>query len=284
MKQPIPSDYGLTEPKIEQVRSLLRDNEDLKGRYKICLWIVTCIVSVAILWPWFEYKGFVFVFVFVCIFGGFIAAAINSFIDKHLKERALKIEGASSLKEYESQLAKYEEQNERERIKEEEGKAKEKKIREKELIKRLRKKREYWIGLSPQDFEHEVAGLLESIGYYAKLTPATGDGGVDIILSKNGRGILVQCKKYNSKVGPAPVRELYGVLMSRGVKEGWLVCPSGFTNGARSFAEKHGIRLMGLIGLLKLAGELPDAELGFSTYDDIEVLPEDISYKDQWET
>ncbi len=284
MKQPMPSDYGLTESKIEQIRSLLRDNEGLKDRYKIRLWIVACIVSVAILWPFCKYVSFfVGPLLMFCWLGWLVNSKINSLADKHFKEKALKIEGASSLKEYEFQLAGYKGYKERERIKEREKKAKEIRIQKEALIKRLRKKYEYWIGLSPQDFEHEVAELLESIGYYAKRTPATGDGGVDIILSKKGRGILVQCKKYSSKVGPAPVRELYGVMISRGVKDGWVVGLSGFTDGARKFAEKHGIRLVDVIGLCKLAGELPDAEIGFSTYDDMEMMPEDISYKDEWE-
>jgi|TARA_B100000315_G_C14217440_1_gene424894 hypothetical protein len=35
---------------------------------------------------------------------------------------------------------------------------------------------------------------------------------------------------------------------------------------------------------VKIATEqLPDAEIGFSANDDMDMLPEDISYKEQWE-
>ena len=253
MKQPLPSDYNLTESKIKQIRSLLRVNKDLKGRYTVYICIVACIVIAIILWPLCEYASLVIApFIVFCFFGWLIELLIDSPIDKYLKKRELKIEGASSIVEYEFQLAKYNKFKEEERIKEKKQRAEKERIKASEELERKRKSWDYWIGLSPFDFEKEIAELYKRNGYDAKVTPATGDGGIDIILSREGKETLVQCKRHSAKVGPAPVRELYGVMSARGVKEGCLICPAGFTSGAFDFAKKHGIRLVGLKRILEL--------------------------------
>jgi hypothetical protein len=241
------SDYGLSDSDIEQIRSALSHNEVLKDRFDSYHIIGLYIVLVASMWPWFSvasiFLGVVAMVVYACSIGGLVVYPLGK---KYFKERELKIPGASNLKEYEHQLAQYKVFKERERIKEEERRAKEEKERE-------RKSWEYWTELSPFEFEDEMAELFRESGYDAKVTPATGDGGVDIILSKGGKEILVQCKRHSSKVGPAPIRELYGVMSSRGVTEGFMVCPAGFTSGAYDFAKKHNILLIGLKRIMELA-------------------------------
>lgn len=108
----------------------------------------------------------------------------------------------------------------------------------------LRLRTEYWASLSATRFEQEVAVLFEGLGFAAIATPASHDGGVDIFLKIDGAEILVQCKLHNVPVGPGPVRELYGVLMGRGSKSGIVVSPSGFTDGARAFANGKPIQLL----------------------------------------
>jgi restriction system protein len=52
--------------------------------------------------------------------------------------------------------------------------------------------------LTPEQFEHFVAELLRCMGYYARVTPHKGDGGVDIIahksLTRNRRGCSRACQ------------------------------------------------------------------------------------------
>ncbi|AXE32875.1 hypothetical protein DK843_00275 [Chromobacterium phragmitis] len=56
---------------------------------------------------------------------------------------------------------------------------------------------------------------------------------------------LVQCKRWNAqKVGVAVVRELYGVMQSRGVERGFVVCSGEFTAVAKAFAAGKGIVLL----------------------------------------
>lgn len=102
-----------------------------------------------------------------------------------------------------------------------------------------------WQHLSGVEFERAFAALLKQSGCDAKLTPATGDQGVDIwIRDREGR-IAVQCKCYSNPVGVAAARELLGTMHHLGVRRGWLASVSGFTKGVREFVPGKGIRLVG---------------------------------------
>ncbi len=95
--------------------------------------------------------------------------------------------------------------------------------------------------LSPRKFEEIVAELLISKGYDIELTPASGDGGIDIYAAKKddlGKFLyLVECKKYvpPSKVGVEVVRSLHGVVQSKKATAGAIVTTSYFTKGAAEF-------------------------------------------------
>jgi HJR/Mrr/RecB family endonuclease len=111
----------------------------------------------------------------------------------------------------------------------------------------------YWQNLSPYDFEKEVGQLYKLNGYDVKVTPGSGDGGVDIVIKRNSVTYLVQCKRHKTKVGPSTIRELYGVMVSKKVKNGIVVCPAGFTGGAWDFAKNKNIKLVGLKRLIEMA-------------------------------
>lgn len=55
-----------------------------------------------------------------------------------------------------------------------------------------RKQTDYWLSLSPINFEKEVAGLLTRFGLYAVVTPASGDKGIDIRAQSGGTRAIVQ--------------------------------------------------------------------------------------------
>ena len=59
-------------------------------------------------------------------------------------------------------------------------------------------------------FEEYIAELLEKLGYIdVKVTPPTGDFGVDILAIKDGIKYAFQCKKYSGKVGVDSVQQVY---------------------------------------------------------------------------
>jgi restriction system protein len=62
------------------------------------------------------------------------------------------------------------------------------------------------------EFERALCELLNEHGWNAVVTKGSGDEGVDIVLKTSARTVLVQCKAHDKKIGPAPIRELYGTV------------------------------------------------------------------------
>lgn len=89
----------------------------------------------------------------------------------------------------------------------------------------------FWKNLSGYEFEHEVAKLYEKLGYDARVTKATGDGGVDVVLTRDGEKIAVQCKHHANPVGPNDFRALIGTIVTQGFDRGVFVSLNGFTAG-----------------------------------------------------
>lgn len=100
--------------------------------------------------------------------------------------------------------------------------------------------------LSWQQFEGLVGEAYRRQGYVVEETgDPSGDGGVDLVLSKGSKTILVQCKQWKAfKVGVKPVRELLGVVASRKAQGGILVTSGRFTQEAVRFAETNPIELI----------------------------------------
>ncbi len=70
-------------------------------------------------------------------------------------------------------------------------------------------------GMSHQEFEEFTADLLRALGYEARVTAYTQDGGVDVIAHRDPLGvepplIKVQCKHHTGTVGAPEVQQLVG--------------------------------------------------------------------------
>jgi restriction system protein len=105
-----------------------------------------------------------------------------------------------------------------------------------------------------KQFENLLGEAYRRKGYAVKETLGGGaDGGVDLVLCRNGDTIVVQCKRWNGKAVPVQiVRELYGVLIHRGAAEAKLVATTNFTSDALEFARGKPIELVNADALLVL--------------------------------
>jgi restriction system protein len=101
-------------------------------------------------------------------------------------------------------------------------------------------------GMSWQEFEMLVGEAFRRGGYTVSETGGGGaDGGVDLVLHKDGEKFLVQCKQWKAlKVGVSIVRELYGVMAAEGATGGFVVTSGIFTQEAKDFAEGRNIDLI----------------------------------------
>ena len=101
--------------------------------------------------------------------------------------------------------------------------------------------------ISPGDFERVVRDLLHSFGYpNSKVTGRTGDGGIDVISSRNtSEGIVrvvAQCKRYKGTVGVEIARAFMGAIASdNSIKKGYLVTTGEFSRECTAFCEKSGV-------------------------------------------
>jgi restriction system protein len=101
-------------------------------------------------------------------------------------------------------------------------------------------------GVSWQEFELLVGESFRKKGYVVDERCGGGaDGGVDLVLYKDGEKSLVQCKQWRAyKVGVTVVRELYGVMAAEGAASGYVVTSGRFTAEAKKFASGREIALI----------------------------------------
>jgi len=112
------------------------------------------------------------------------------------------------------------------------------------------------LDISWKEFEMLVGEAFRKQGYSVRETQDGADGGIDLVLSKEGAKTLVQCKQWrSSKVGVSVVRELYGVMTANKAANGVVVTSGYFTREAQSFAKNKPIRLIAGEGLLKMIKE-----------------------------
>lgn len=112
-------------------------------------------------------------------------------------------------------------------------------------------------GMSWQDFEILVGEAFRLKGFQVIESGGGGpDGGVDLVLRKNGEKHLVQCKQWKAyKVGVSVVRELYGLMAAQGAAGGYVVTSGRFTDEARAFVQGRNIQLIEGPALYRLIQE-----------------------------
>ncbi|WP_411726745.1 restriction endonuclease [Methyloglobulus sp.] len=109
-----------------------------------------------------------------------------------------------------------------------------------------RGKQNVLLDMSWREFEMLVGEVFRQRGFTVVEIGGNGpDGGVDLVLKKNGETHLVQCKQWKAyKVGVEVVRELYGVMAAKGAVSGYVVTSGVYTNEAKAFANGRNIELI----------------------------------------
>jgi restriction system protein len=94
--------------------------------------------------------------------------------------------------------------------------------------------------VSWREFERLVCEAYRRQGYLADVVGSeSGDGGVDVRLTRNSERVLVQCKQWRAyTVGVTTLRELLGVVVSERATKGIVVTSGRFTAEAQAFARQ----------------------------------------------
>lgn len=102
-----------------------------------------------------------------------------------------------------------------------------------------------------KEFEDYLRVLFLERGYHVQMTPATGDYGADLILSKGGQRIVVQAKRYKKNVGLKAVQEVSTAKLHYKADECWVVTNSGYTEPAKKLAASNGVKLVDRVVLMR---------------------------------
>ncbi len=103
---------------------------------------------------------------------------------------------------------------------------------------------EFWCSLPGTAFEREVGRLYQALGYQVRLTPGTADGGIDVVLERNGAVTAVQCKSYRKKVGVSVGRELVTSAKDIGADQMIIACTYGVSEPLKRYAREKGIEIV----------------------------------------
>ena len=96
--------------------------------------------------------------------------------------------------------------------------------------------------LSPLAFEQWIAARFREDGNSVVPTLASGDHGVDLVVTKESETVLVQCKRYRAmRVGEPVLRDLYGALHHARATRAIVVTTGHFTRGALEWAQGKAI-------------------------------------------
>lgn len=115
------------------------------------------------------------------------------------------------------------------------------------------------------DFENWCAEALRNSGFSnVKVTPGSGDQGVDVVAEKDGLKYAIQCKRYNSDLGNTPVQEVFTGARFYNCHVGVVITNRNFTSGAKDAAAATGVLLWGRSWILEYLyrkhGVMPEAD------------------------
>lgn len=94
------------------------------------------------------------------------------------------------------------------------------------------------------NFEFWCADLLRKNGFEnVKVTPGSGDQGVDVLAEKGGVKYAIQCKCYSHDLGNTSIQEVESGRVFYGCHVGVVMTNRYFTQGAKELAQKTGTLL-----------------------------------------
>jgi len=246
MKKPFPEDYGLTETDI----TLFESAELERPKYQLILsglaGIPVCMFfSAGVLGSFFSIFFGQGAFVLAAVIGFLLSLFIIEWKQIFRGRGSYFRERRPSYARFKKTLGHYNAHQkalETNRLKSEKAE--------------LQKNYEYWFSLDGKRFEEDLKALLLRLKYTSvKLTPTTGDQGIDLwATAPDGRTAIFQCKAHKKRIGPSAVRDLFGTFTALKGKADYavMVALAGCTSGAKAYAQQNGIQVWTVNDLLKL--------------------------------
>jgi hypothetical protein len=105
--------------------------------------------------------------------------------------------------------------------------------------------------MEPFEFESAIGKVFTKLGYSVEQTKKTGDGGKDLIMTKDGCRYVAECKRYarDGKTGRRDIQILRSAMEEVGATGAWFITTGRFTSEAIEYARKVRIELYDGIAL-----------------------------------
>lgn len=97
---------------------------------------------------------------------------------------------------------------------------------------------------NPYDFEIQCAEILKNNGWQAKTTQKSADQGIDVIATKDGVTVALQCKLYSRPVGNKAVQEAFSGKEFYQADIAGVVSNNTYTISAKRLAKNCGVLLL----------------------------------------
>lgn len=112
--------------------------------------------------------------------------------------------------------------------------------------------------LSPEQFERWCETRLKEAGYRTWLVGGQADHGIDLEAERDGRKVVVQCKRYAGArvVGEPQLRDLYGAMHAHNAAGAILITAGSFSSAARAWASGKPIELWDVEHLARLPSSM----------------------------
>lgn len=142
--------------------------------------------------------------------------------------------------------------------------------------------------MSPIGFEQLILDLLQAMGFgrgkaeYKRLTPATGDGGIDGVINEDALGldaVYIQAKRYakENKVSRPDIQRFVGSLTGESATKGVFVTTSDFSKEAVAYIDRVQQRVV-LINGKTLARLLIEYDVGVRVRSVVQIKSLDEDY------
>lgn len=104
--------------------------------------------------------------------------------------------------------------------------------------------REFSETMTPSQYEAFCAEELKRYGWDAAVTKGSRDQGVDVVASKAGVRVVLQCKLYSQPVGNKAVQEVVAARNYERARFGIVVSNNSYTAPAQALASTNGVHLL----------------------------------------
>lgn len=106
--------------------------------------------------------------------------------------------------------------------------------------------------MSGEEFEKFLLVHFQKLGYKGNTTATTNDYGADLVLTKDTKKIVVQAKRWSSKVGIGAVQQIIGAKMYYNANECIVATNNYFTPNAINLANSSSVELWDRTKILEI--------------------------------